>query len=203
MNNREITEEIPLSFIDGDQARAVEVEYILHKDGTVGFRLKDQVTYTTLTIDPVLEWGSYFNLASGTDQLYNIKFFVQDQMPQNPAFKVHMNFVYAGGVPFGPPDDVQNRNTLRMPPYRRVDIGFSWYYLENKKIRKGTEYVSPHQGSYLNKFTDIWFRLEVFNLLNINNTISYLWVTDVLNRQYAVPNYLTQRLINVRIAAKF
>ncbi|MEY5042476.1 MAG: hypothetical protein RLZZ414_2040, partial [Bacteroidota bacterium] len=85
----------------------------------------------------------------------------------------------------------------------RVDIGFSWYYLENKKIRKGTEYVSPHQGSYLNKFTDIWFRLEVFNLLNINNTISYLWVTDVLNRQYAVPNYLTQRLINVRIAAKF
>lgn len=138
-----------------------------------------------------------------TDQLYNIKFFVQDQMPQNPAFKVHMNFVYAGGVPFGPPDDVQNRNTLRMPPYRRVDIGFSWYYLENKKIRKGTEYVSPNQGSYLNKFSDIWFRLEVFNLLNINNTISYLWVTDVLNRQYAVPNYLTQRLINIRIAAKF
>ena len=72
VNNREITEEIPLSFIDGDQARAVEVEYILHKDGTVGFRLKDQVTYTTLTIDPVLEWGSYFNLASGTDQLYGI-----------------------------------------------------------------------------------------------------------------------------------
>ncbi len=69
---KDLTEEIPLSFINEDPANAVEVDYVLHKDGTVGFQLKDKVNYTTLTIDPVLEWGSYFNLTSGTSNLYNI-----------------------------------------------------------------------------------------------------------------------------------
>lgn len=45
--------------------------------------------------------------------------------------------------------------------------------------------------------------LEVFNLLGINNTVSYLWIKDVTNRMYAVPNYLTNRLLNLRLQATF
>ncbi len=91
-NFSEITEEIPLSFVNENTASTVEVDYVLHKDGTIGFQLKDNITYTTLTIDPVLEWGSYFNMSSGTDQLYNIANHMDDDgnyfsygMAQNAA----------------------------------------------------------------------------------------------------------------------
>ncbi|MCR9173486.1 MAG: gliding motility-associated C-terminal domain-containing protein [bacterium] len=57
----EIAEEIPLSFLDDDRTNTVEVEYILNKDNTIGFRLNSKGNYSKLTIDPVLEWASYFN----------------------------------------------------------------------------------------------------------------------------------------------
>ena len=50
--------------------------------------------------------------------------------------------------------------------------------------------------------------IEVFNLLDINNTISYNWLTTVNNldgevRQFAVPNYLTGRSLNFRVTLSF
>ncbi len=68
----EMVEEIPLSFIDGNTDNRVEVRYILHSDSSIGFELQGNTNYSTLTIDPVLEWGTYFNLSSGTDRLYHI-----------------------------------------------------------------------------------------------------------------------------------
>lgn len=64
----DITEDIPLSFIDGDKSKVVEVNYVLGKDGVVRFKLKKSVQYNTLTIDPILEWGSYYN--GGTDVIH-------------------------------------------------------------------------------------------------------------------------------------
>jgi hypothetical protein len=55
----------------------------------------------------------------------------------------------------------------------------------------------------LRKFKDFGVRVEVFNLLDISNTISHLWVSDINNQEYAVPNFLTPRLINLRITAKY
>lgn len=138
-----------------------------------------------------------------TDQRFSVKAFFQDQMPKFPSFKVHLNLVYAGGVPTGPPNSVKNRNAIRLPPYRRVDIGFSWYYIEDGKRNAGTQKIKISSSSALRHFDDLSFRLEVFNLLDINNTVSYLWLEDVFNRQYAIPNFLTQRLINFRVIAKF
>ncbi len=57
----DVTEEIPLSFIDGDTKNKVEVNYNIDKEGNVGFKLKKKIKYSTLTIDPVLEWATYFN----------------------------------------------------------------------------------------------------------------------------------------------
>ncbi|MBW7868049.1 MAG: gliding motility-associated C-terminal domain-containing protein [Brumimicrobium sp.] len=62
---KDLTEEIPLSFINGDSKNVVAVDYILNNDGTVGFRLKNKITYSTLTIDPVLEWCTYYNQGLG------------------------------------------------------------------------------------------------------------------------------------------
>jgi len=45
--------------------------------------------------------------------------------------------------------------------------------------------------------------MEVFNLFDIDNTISYLWVQDTNGNQFGVPNRLTSRLINLKLHLKF
>ena len=109
---------------------------------------------------------------------------------------MHLNLVFGTGMPFGPPDYVRYRDTLRIPPYRRVDIGFSYLLLGEKK-----KFVGPKNP--LKYVQSIWISFEVFNLLGTNNTLSYLWISDITNRQYAVPNYLTARRINAKIVMKF
>ena len=137
------------------------------------------------------------------DQRFSFKIFFQDRMPKFHSFKVHLNFVYASGLPFGPSGSVQGRNFFRIPPYRRVDIGFSYDIVENGQRRKNNKLVDVPKNHFLHVFDDLWIRAEVFNLLDISNTISYFWISDIHNRQYAIPNFLTQRLINVRLSATF
>ena len=130
-----------------------------------------------------------------TDQRVTFGLFFQDKMPGYPDFKMHLNLLFGTGVPFGPPGSQRYQQVLRMPSYRRVDIGFSYQAL------KETRTVKPKSvGRFIKS---VWISLEVFNLLGTNNTISYIWVEDVTSRQYAVPNYLTQRQLNLRLIVKF
>jgi len=129
------------------------------------------------------------------DQLVNFGLFFQDYIPKLPSFKVHLNLVYGSGLTFGPPDSEKYLHTLRMPAYKRVDIGFTKIFVSEKS--------NLSEKNFFRHFTNIWLTAEVFNLLGINNTISYLWIKDIRNRQYAVPNYLTGRRINVKLTIKF
>ena len=88
----------------------------------------------------------------------------------------------------------KHEDILRIPDYRRADIGFSAILKSaNKNIT----------SKWLNKFNSIWVSLEVFNILDINNTVSYLWVADITGREYAVPNFLTKRQLNTKIIFSF
>ncbi len=129
-----------------------------------------------------------------TDQRVNFSMFFQDYIPGNPNYKMHLNLVYGTGLSFGPPKAEKYQDILRIPDYRRVDIGFSAVLKsEEKKSRL----------KWLNAFKSIWISAEVFNLLDINNTVSYLWVADITGRQYAVPNYLTSRQLNAKLILTF
>ena len=128
-----------------------------------------------------------------SDQRVNFSVFLQDHFPRNPDFKAHLSFLYGSGLPFGPPKAERYLAINRMPAYRRVDIGFSYDLLKSSSSQK---------RDFLN-LKNLWLGVEIFNLPDINNTISYYWVSDIYNRQYAVPNYLTSRRINVKITAKF
>ncbi len=139
------------------------------------------------------------NIPRPTDQRVMFNMFFQDYLPKNRNFKMHLNLVFASGLPFGPPDNDRYRDTLRIPPYRRVDIGFSAQLYNRASFTK-----KKREPKKIGKaFEDVWATLEVFNLLGINNTISYLWVKDLNNTTYAVPNYLTARLFNFRLVFKF
>ncbi len=140
------------------------------------------------------------NIPRPTDQRVVFNMFFQDHLPKNENFKMHLNLVFASGLPFGPPDNDRYRDTLRIPPYRRVDIGFSArLYNRDTRIKKRE---SDPKG-FGRAFENVWATLEVYNLLGINNTISYLWIKDLNNTTYAVPNYLTARLINFRVVFRF
>ncbi len=150
-------------------------------------------TMNNKAVDSILIEPGY--IPRPTDQRVNFSLFFQDYLPRNPSYKMHLSLLYGTGLPFGPPKTDKHRHTLRMPSYRRVDIGFS-------KMLKSADRVLP-ENNIFRHFNSIWITAEVFNLLQINNTISYLWIKDVSNRQYAIPNYLTPRMLNVRLVADF
>ena len=128
-----------------------------------------------------------------TDQRFKLNIFFQDYIPQKENYKMHLNLVYGSGFPFGPPKGERYQDILRIPSYRRVDIGFS-VNLKSKQLSK---------AKWLNIFDKIWFSAEVFNLLDINNTVSYIWISDITGRQYAVPNYMTSRQLNGKLILNF
>ncbi|MGV3638241.1 MAG: TonB-dependent receptor [Flavobacteriales bacterium] len=147
----------------------------------------DQVAVDSTVITP--GW-----IPRPTDQRVNVAFFFQDEMPRVPTLKVHLNVNFGTGVPFGPPSATRYADTLRTTLYRRVDIGFSKQLLGAKGQEK--------QG-FLGHINNMWVSLEVFNLLNINNTITHTWIESVDGRQYSIPDYLTPRRYNLKLIAWF
>ncbi len=133
-----------------------------------------------------------------TDQRFILNLFFQDYLPNSPTLQVHMNFVYGSRIPVTPTRSPRYDLTFPMGPYRRVDLGFS------KTIKKkGVE----NRGIF-SRLDEFVLGVEVFNLLNINNKSSYLWVRTVNNQsneinEVAVPNYLTSRRINVKCSFSF
>ncbi len=129
-----------------------------------------------------------------TDQLVNIGLFFQDYLPMDPTYTMQLSLLYGSGLPFGPPKSERYEATYRMPAYRRVDIGFA------KILKSPDKEVST---GFLKHFDKLWIGLEIFNLLDIDNTISYQWVSDINGHEYAVPNYLSSRRLNLKIIASF
>jgi len=134
-----------------------------------------------------------------TDQRVIFNLFFQDYLPNNSTLQMHLNLVYGSPVHVSPPRSDRFDQTFPMGPYRRVDMGLS-------KILKNRNKSSKIQlFNYLEEFV---ISLEIFNLLNISNKASYLWIRTVPNQEnvpneFAVPNYLTSRRINLKVSVKF
>lgn len=127
-----------------------------------------------------------------TDQRFTFAMYFQDELPINPTYKVHLNYTYGSGMRFGPPNTFDDRTSRGFPAYHRADIGFS------KLITLGT----PGEARSKTGLESIWITLEIFNLLQRENTVSYVWIKDLQNNRYAIPNRLSARLINLRVIVK-
>ncbi len=133
-----------------------------------------------------------------TDQLINFGLFFQDYFPNYPSYRMTLSLNYGSRVPYSIPYTERYDLYFRMPPYKRVDIGFSKVFNADELKNSGlfSQFNSLHIGA------------EVFNLFDFSNTISYLWVKTISDnpdvpKMFAVPNYLTGRRINIKIKAKF
>ena len=130
-----------------------------------------------------------------TDQRLNFSFFIQDYFPGYPSVKMSMTLFYGSRLPFGPPNGQRYMDTFRMPPYQRVDAGFSKTLIDREKKNIKDEKAR--------RIKEAWIGFDIFNLFDMNNTISYYWVSDIHNQMYAVPNYLTGRRLNLRFSVRF
>lgn len=126
-----------------------------------------------------------------TDQKWAANLFFTDYFPGTTRWKMSLKLAFAGGLPFSAPHRELERNSFRAPAYKRADIGMSYRLLDNDDRAKHTI------------FRNIWIEADCLNLFGINNVNSYYWITDVTNQQYAVPNYLTGRMVNARILFEF
>ena len=156
-------------------------------DTAIGSPIKYDQTIDSTTIYP----GA---IPRPTDQRMNFALTFQDYLPNYEFIQMHLSIIVGTGLPTGPPSYTRYKDVFRMPPYRRVDIGFSARLKE-----EGKESKFPA----MNYIKSAWFSLEVFNLLAVNNTISYLWIKDSRNIEYGVPNYLTGRRVNAKLVVKF
>lgn len=135
-------------------------------------------------------------IARPTDQRLKFGLLFQDYMPTIPSVKIYLNLVYNTGLPGGSPsyaDPYLYQNRLR--DYRRADVGFSKVFIENS--------TGNGNKGWFKSFKELAIGLEIFNLFDNQNAITNTWVRDAYSKnQYAIPNYMTTRVFNIKLSAK-
>ncbi len=147
-----------------------------------------------LPIDSMTKENGF--LRRPTDRRVTIGLFLQDYLSTNKNFKLYMNLLYGTNLPYNIPNSVRFRNAAVIDPYIRCDLGFSALLLDENRSNRRSH--SPFRN-----FENIWASLEVFNIIDRANTISYLLVKDFSNTVYLLPNRLTPRLVNLKIIARW
>ena len=150
--------------------------------------LKDQVVVDSIKTN--VGW-----MRRPSDRRFTLGFFYQDYMSNNKNLKFYMNTIYGSNLPYNIPGSVKYRNALIIPSYIRVDMGFSAMLLDGEKVARSH---SPFKN-----FKSIWASLEVFNVIDHANTISYMLIKDFQNNTFAIPNTLTPRLLNLKVVARW
>lgn len=131
-----------------------------------------------------------------TDQRLKFGLLLQDYVPVMPNMKMYLNLVYNTGLPGGSPSyanpyDFQSR----LPDYKRADLGLQYVFIDD--VENYDNY-----NKKLFKYLSVGF--EIFNMFDVRNSITNTWVRDVYSqRQFAIPNYLTPRVFNVRTTMRF
>ena len=149
--------------------------------------------------DQVIKDSVNFNvgwLRRPTDRRITFGMYFSDYLPTNKNFKVYLNLLYGSNMPYNIPNAVRYRNAATVQSYIRADMGFSALLVDDDRSKRRSH--SPFRN-----FDNIWASLEIFNVIDRANTISYLFIKDFSNTVYLLPNRLTPRLLNFKIVARW
>jgi hypothetical protein len=199
---------IRIRYSNGNNARGyaagidmkLQGDFVRGADSWVSLSFLQTRESVELTDEATGERAFTGNYPRPTDQLVNFALFFQDYLPNNPSYQVHLQLFYSSRLPFSAPDTPPHIMMFRMPSYRRVDLGFS------KEITGGLK--DPQRGNTAGNLRSLWIGAEVFNLLDIKNTVSYSWLKTIsddpaIPGEFAIPGFLSGRRINLKITAKF
>ena len=183
-----------LRYMPDETAVGYAVGLSLRLNGELVEGLESWASLSIMQTQEDIEGDDFGWLARPTDQRLSFKLFLQDNVSGMPWWRMSLNLVYATGSPIAVPFGDNDGNQLRLPSYYRIDWGNTirlsqFEKLKNKKLFHVIE--------------DIQVGLEVFNLFNFRNVVSYLWVADIDNLPRRVPNYLTARQLNLKITVLF
>jgi hypothetical protein len=192
-------EDIDIQYLPDRKAKGYTYGLELKMNGEF---VKDAESWLSLSLmrareDTYGDGYGYYRRPS--DQLVNFGMFFQDYLPNNPSWKVHLNAFYGSRIPYNPPGNPDPSNSFTLNAYKRIDIGLSKSVFRDR-------YGNVKTGIY--HLEDLSFSFEIFNLFNFSNEASYQWIRTVNNQEgvpnvFAVPDYLTGRLFNVKISAEF
>lgn len=137
-----------------------------------------------------------------TEQRYGVGLFFSDYYPGHPDWRVFLRGVFNDGLPFSSPEGGRRAGVFRTPAYKRVDLGATHVW-----DATNARFMRTRRWRHVR---EIMLGLDIFNLLDIDNTNSYYWVTVIGddgstagNPTYAVPNYLTGRMLNLSLGIRF
>ncbi len=136
-------------------------------------------------------------IARPTDQRLKFGVLFQDYMPNLPEMRVYLNLIYNTGLPGGSPSYADPYEfQSRLPDYRRADVGISYVFTDGKKRYP--------KGHWLHVFQELFVGFEIFNIFDNQNSITNTWLRDASSqRQFAIPNYMTGRVFNVKFGMRF
>tara|TARA_B100000795_G_scaffold37117_1_gene24485 strand:- start:14851 stop:17313 length:2463 start_codon:yes stop_codon:yes gene_type:complete len=131
-----------------------------------------------------------------TDQRLKIGMLFQDYVKVVPNLKGYLNLQYNTGLPGGSPSYADPYNFQeRLPDYKRVDLGVLYVIKDQDR---------PKEDGIFKLFKELTLGAEIFNIFDVQNSISNTFVRDVYTKvQYSIPNYLSPRVFNLRVTAKF
>ena len=134
-------------------------------------------------------------IARPTDQRLKFGILFQDYVPNIPNLKMYLNLIYNTGVPGGSPsyaDTYLFQN--RLNDYKRADLGILYVLKDESNVSNKI---------WLQKVNELSFGFEIFNMFDVQNSITNTWVRDSYSKQsYGIPNYMSGRIFNVRLMLK-
>ena len=151
------------------------------------------ISFSLMKAEQSIRGSEYVPMSNS--QGYNVSLFFQDYFPGYKRVKLNLKGVLSGGLPVTAPRTGYEDGYFRTPTYKRVDLGFSY------QLAGGTDAIMDR--GFFRNLKNIWLGLDIFNLFDIKNTSSYYWITNIDNHQYAIPNYLTGRQLNIRLIVDF
>lgn len=182
-----------ISYHPDEKAVAYAAGMSLRINGEFVDGLESWASISIMRTQEDIEGDEFGWLDRPTDQRFSFKMFLQDYIPDMPWWKMSLSFIYATGMPITAPYGRQE-TALRLPSYLRVDWGNTVQLSRFKRLAK---------TKVFHYVDDIQVGVEVFNLFDFRNVVSYLWVTDHTGMPYRVPNYLTARQLNFKLTVLF
>lgn len=182
---------VRIRYFGANMAKAFATGFDFRLNGEFIPGSESWISFGLLSTQEDIEGDDRGYLRRPSDQRLNVAILFQDHLPKNPTVRVFLNLVHGSGLPFGPPNDAEQRSVFKGPSYTRADIGFSKEFDFSEKGRKPLG------------MNGLWITLEVLNLFANNNVFSYTWIEDVLGTNYAIPNALSARFLNLKLAARF
>lgn len=166
----------------------------LRLSGEVVEGLESWASLSLMRTQEDIEGDAFGWIARPTDQRISFKLFFQDYVPTVPFWRMTLNFIVGSGLPFTFPTQRDFSVAHYYPPYLRVDWGNTLQLSRFERIK---------ESRLMHHIDDILLSLEVFNLFDYKNVVSYIWVADYNNQYYHVPNYLTARQLNLKLTMLF